>query len=83
MELIKNNDWKHFLTQAGVSNENIHKYSEQLNAEGVSVDLADSLTQEHLKELGFGLASFAFIRILPLSKFLDSCYFVRVIRFAS
>lgn len=59
---LKNNDWKHFLTQAGVSNENIHKYSEQLNAEGVSVDLADSLTQEHLKELGFGLASFAFIQ---------------------
>ena len=33
---LKNNDWKHFLTQAGVSSENIHKYSEQLNAEGAS-----------------------------------------------
>jgi len=46
---LKNNDWKHFLTQAGV---NSYKYSEKLNAEGVFVDLADSLTQESLKALG-------------------------------
>jgi len=54
---LKDKDWKCFLAQAGVSNESIHKYSEQLIAERVSVDLADSLTQDHLTKLGFSLAS--------------------------